>query len=753
MASEDHKPALIATFAIYGVIIVGTGVWAYIRERNLKSKSGSDELTAHYLAGRSFGPVITACTVFSSLFSGYNIVGAPSEAFYYGFFSLTWLISLVGIVAGYFATAPRLRRASELRQHTSPADFVTDRFQSQYCRYAIVALQIVPTVIFLAGQVISIKLAFNQMFELDEDNPYPSIIVMSIILVFEWAGGLNSVALTDSIQGFVIFISYMIIPFAIVKHFGGWASLSPTNFPRPDFYQTLSEERQWTFWQFTVLNIAFFSLPPLIQRTYAASNLKSLKSAFTVLLFGSWMAQMVGVFMGTMAVKALGPGVFPASPFNAMLEVMMDLGGISKIAAVVTVTASLAAVMSTADSLIIATSQLVINEIILPVVRTNERLSSDHALAWFGRFTSLSTAIIALLIAFYWKNPVFDLIEMQLSMCLMTIPAFVIGLFGRWNCHPWSIGTGAWLSAVYILVFYYQYIRENEDAKPINGGVSGLGLNLFIIFIMETSRMLLFPSEDLGHNTTTSSDGSASPISVSTGEGDDNSSDPSSPGASQQRLHFPNRPEWDVPNLQRFGNEPLTWQYLYESMEGTYEVATNPYWVVFMLVSMSFACPMTPELEPPLGPTGFASMPRVVNGLPWWAFKIILLGLIPTASLAYEIFRMPTEYANKDFGKPKSDNDLNLKESGLDDVGNKNNIAERGDEGKRMETQQQQRDQQHMHRRHPEQEQERRSFGAHVSQTGDVRVLKKNSTMGTESFHFDSDSGSSSQRPGQSYQR
>lgn len=323
MPAEDHTQALIITFSCYSCILIGLGYWAYRRESALKANVDTDEMTAHYLAGRSFGSIMSAATIFASLFNGFSIIGAPSESFYRGWFSFTWILSTLGMISGFCATVPRLRCASEIRDHQSPADFVTDRFQSQVLRYTLVLLQVTPTLIFLATQIIAIKLASNQVFLLDPENPWPSVIITAVIVVFEWAGGLNSVAMTDTLQGVVIFLSYIALPIAIYVNFGGWDDLEPETFPRPDFYQTMTKYDQMQFWQFALVNVAFFSMPTLIQRTYAASHVGALKFANAVLLVGGWLAVFVGVFAGIMAVQVMGPGAFPPSPFNAILDTLM----------------------------------------------------------------------------------------------------------------------------------------------------------------------------------------------------------------------------------------------------------------------------------------------------------------------------------------------------------------------------------------------------------------------------------------------
>lgn len=80
----------------------------------------------------------------------------------------------------------RLRRASNIRNHQTPVDFITDRYQSQILRYTILTLQALPAAVFLAAQVASIKNTINAMFGLSPDAVWPVIVINMIILIFEW---------------------------------------------------------------------------------------------------------------------------------------------------------------------------------------------------------------------------------------------------------------------------------------------------------------------------------------------------------------------------------------------------------------------------------------------------------------------------------------------------------------------------------------------------------------------------------------
>ena len=61
--------------------------------------------------------------------------------------------------------------------------------------------------------------------------------------------------------------------------------------------------------------------------------------------------------------------------------------------------------------------------------------------------------------------------------------------------------------------------------------------------------------------------------------------------------------------------------------------------------SVALVTPIAPELEPSLNQEGmFAFPPATVNGLPWWAFKIIILAIIPTCLVARTVWMIPDDY-------------------------------------------------------------------------------------------------------------
>jgi Na+/proline symporter len=162
MVDQELRTGLYITIPLYFFLLVCVSYWAYRRQDKMKHEGTNDALTTHYLAGRSFGPVIMSGTLFASLFSGYTVVGVPNEAFYTGWFSLRWMAGGISIGLGLMGTGPRMRKTSMVRNHQSPTDFITDRYQCQILRYTILFVQVVPSIIYLAAQVIAIKVRISE---------------------------------------------------------------------------------------------------------------------------------------------------------------------------------------------------------------------------------------------------------------------------------------------------------------------------------------------------------------------------------------------------------------------------------------------------------------------------------------------------------------------------------------------------------------------------------------------------------------
>jgi hypothetical protein len=117
-----------------------------------------------------------------------------------------------------------------------------------------------------------------------------------------------------------------------------------------------------------------------------------------------------------------------------------------------------------------------------------------------------------------------------------------------------------------------------------------------------------------------------------------------------RKLIHPGRPDWDVPNLDRFGQESLTPTLLNGMMTGVKEHARSGWYVLLIFLSVTMVMPWEPSSQPPIDEeTGeWIVLPVVVRGLPWWVLKQILLCIVPYVILLVTILQMPKEYPDID---------------------------------------------------------------------------------------------------------
>lgn len=80
--NADHQKAVLIAICIFIGINGLIAIFGTIRTKALSHKTSEDVLTAHFLGGRSFGPIVLFGTMFASLFSGGTVVGKRCISFF-----------------------------------------------------------------------------------------------------------------------------------------------------------------------------------------------------------------------------------------------------------------------------------------------------------------------------------------------------------------------------------------------------------------------------------------------------------------------------------------------------------------------------------------------------------------------------------------------------------------------------------------------------------------------------------------------
>lgn len=231
----------------------------------------------------------------------------------------------------------------------------------------------------------------------DLNIQYALILMGTVAVGYTVLGGLKAVIYTDTLQ-WIILLSGLIfigVPLAYFK-IGGMTAI--TNSVSSDLF-TLTNISWVTFinWVVTILPIWFVGMT-LYQRIYASKSVKQAKKAWYIAGLFEWpVMAFLGVLLGLFARIAFENGMFtnsgyipgaeidPEMGLPLMLKYILPLGLMGLL-----LSAYFSAILSTADSCLIAASGNILTDIIEKIRPT--KLSNKGKL----RFSKLLTLVIGI---------------------------------------------------------------------------------------------------------------------------------------------------------------------------------------------------------------------------------------------------------------------------------------------------------------------------------------------------------------------
>mgnify|MGYP005844688041 CR=1 FL=1 len=242
-----------------------------------------------------------------------------------------------------------------------------------------------------------------------------------------------------------------------------------------------------------------------------------------------------------------------------------------------------------------------------------------------------------------WEEGVTDIATINYQLSTQMIFIFMIGLYGteQFDCHPWSLAFSSLLTFSYTMAFYFGYVSDDNNTLPINPGVTGIAIQLILLAIMEALRRAFFPQRRR----------------LNTRHMDEFSS--------RKELVFPHRPSWDIPRRSRFGERTLTPQLLWKMMDGVHEPLANPWYVILMVFSISL---VTPWVSPGIPQELTNVVSTTVNGIPWWAVKIMALCVFPSVFICISLYHMPRNFPSYDLSPKTTADRLNSGDSDIDKI-------------------------------------------------------------------------------------
>ena len=342
---------------IFLIVIFSIGFWAskYVST----SKSFLEE---YFLGERSLGGFVLAMTMTATYGSASSFLGGPGAAYNEG---LGWvLLSMTQVATGYFVLmvlGKKFAIVTRKFKAVTMVDFLKERYQSKW----VVLLSALSIIIFLFSAMAAQWIGGARLIESLTGMSYISALFIFAIsvLVYVIIGGFRAVAVTDAIQGSIMFIGTLILLIAVIIAGGGIPNIiSDLTKENPNLITpfgaegTLTPQFVSSFW--ILVGVGVVALPQIAVR---AMSYKSSKSMHRALIIGTIVVGFIMLNMHLIGVFArpILPGVDVPDKVMPLvaLEVMPAwLAGI-------VLAAPMAAIMSTVDSLLLLVSSAIVKDV------------------------------------------------------------------------------------------------------------------------------------------------------------------------------------------------------------------------------------------------------------------------------------------------------------------------------------------------------------------------------------------------------
>ncbi|WP_174614683.1 sodium/pantothenate symporter [Virgibacillus ihumii] len=465
---------VIIPLLIFLVIIFLVGIWS-----NRKMAKGDTFLSDYFLGSRELGGLVLAMTMVATYGSASSFLGGPGAAYSIG---LGWvLLAMTQVATGYFVLLILGKKfAIVARRYNAVTliDFLKERYQS----VTVVLLAAISIIVFLFSAMAAQWVGGAYLIQSLTGISYTSaLFVFTIsVLIYVIIGGFRAVAVTDTIQGIVMFIGTLVLLIAVIIAGGGvsniFADLIAEN---PNLVTPFGQNQQLSsfyissFW--ILVGVGVIGLPQVSVRAMSYKNSKSMHRALIIgtIVVGFIMLNMhlIGIF-----ARPILPGIEVADkviPFIA-LDVLPAW------AAGIVLAAPLAAMMSTVDSLLLLVSSSVVKDVYINYIKPNA--SNQHV----KRVSMGVTAVIGIVAFLLAINPPELLIFLNLfafgGLEASFIWPLVLGLYWKFANKYGAIASMFTGIGSYVAIHFYNEAYGNLlDVHTVTVPVF-LSLIVFVLF-------------------------------------------------------------------------------------------------------------------------------------------------------------------------------------------------------------------------------------------------------------------------------
>ncbi|MEK4299933.1 sodium/pantothenate symporter [Oceanobacillus sp. FSL W8-0428] len=384
--------AVLPLFIFISLVFI-VGIWAG------KFVSRSDSfLQEYFLGGRSLGGFILAMTLVTTYGSASSFLSGPGTAYNEG---LGWvLLSMTQLATGYFVLmvlGKRFAIVTRKYKAVTIVDFLKERYQSKW----VVLLSAASILIFLFSAMSAQWIGGARLVQSLTGIPYfTALCIFSFaVLVYVVVGGFRAVAITDGIQGIIMFLGTLVLLVAVIIAGGGVSQImSDLAAENPNLLTPFGSDGSLTpayvssFW--VLVGVGVVALPQIAVRAMSYKNAKALHRGIIISTF------VVGFIMLNMhLIGVFGRTVLPGIEIGDTVMPELAQAVLPGWAAGIVLAAPMAAIMTTVNSLLLMVSSTIVKDVYLNYVRPD---AGDKTIR---RWSMGATALIGIIVVFMSLQP------------------------------------------------------------------------------------------------------------------------------------------------------------------------------------------------------------------------------------------------------------------------------------------------------------------------------------------------------------
>ena len=459
---------LLSFLIIVGYLCLMLGISIY---DSRKTKVSNAE--GFFLANRGVNSILLPLTMIAAMQSTFAFLGAPGMYYTHGISYMVLVLSQVWVALMVIYFGNKISKLGKKYGYLSIGDYFQDRYQSDYLKVLSSCISVLMTIVFLAMQYVGNSRAISVIS--GGIVSYKTAIIISAIfsLLYVIIGGAGGLILIDAIQAIILLTGIVLAAIVAIVPSGGIVNLfktaietTPELLSRPG-PKGLYNAKYWIM-QFIVLPFGIWLCPHVWMKSLMAKDEKALsRSALSIPVSQVLIYGFSTLFIGLAGHQLLGN----VGAADNVLPLLMNKYANWFLAALI-MAAAVAAGMSTINSMILVSSQIISQDLIL--MKKKDKVSDRENLI-LSRVIILTIVVVGALIALRPPQTLVQVVQdVAYTGLAQMAPAFVLGLY--WE-NARKEGAVAGMTVGTIILFVTRILKVSPLGYP--GFLWAFFINIF----------------------------------------------------------------------------------------------------------------------------------------------------------------------------------------------------------------------------------------------------------------------------------